>query len=85
MKIAKVIGIAATLTVIHSCVSISSSKNCEQSIVTTNCIDTNQIDPNGVCTMDYAPVCGCDEITYSNACVAEKNGVQVYVEGECCE
>jgi len=85
MKISQFTGIMLTLFIAQSCVSVSSSKTCEQSIVTTNCIDANQIDPNAVCTLEYAPVCGCDENTYSNACVAENNGVQVYVEGECCE
>jgi hypothetical protein len=47
------------------------------------CIDKSKIDPNGVCTMEYRPVCGCDDKTYSNACMAEKSGVTRWVEGEC--
>lgn len=35
------------------------------------------------CTMDYSPVCGCDDKTYSNACSAHSKGVSVASEGEC--
>ena len=38
-----------------------------------------------VCTMQYDPVCGCDDNTYSNACVAASNGVSVAYQGECQE
>jgi len=50
---------------------------------TTQCIDERQIDPSVSCTGLYAPVCGCDNVTYSNECVAQKSGVVFWTEGAC--
>jgi|TARA_B100000768_G_C11088155_1_gene293755 hypothetical protein len=36
-----------------------------------------------VCYEIYQPVCGCNNITYSNDCYAGASGVSSWTEGEC--
>lgn len=57
------------------------STACEQE--PTDCIDPAQIDPDAVCADIYAPVCGCDDVTYGNECEATAAGVTSWKKGEC--
>ena len=35
------------------------------------------------CSDFYEPVCGCDNVTYINSCIAGSNGITSHVSGEC--
>ena len=48
------------------------------------CVDDDLIDPDMACFEIWAPVCGCDGVTYSNSCYATYvGGVTSFEEGEC--
>ncbi len=51
----------------------------------SECIDSDLIDPVALadCTNNYIPVCGCNDVTYLNSCVAENSGITEYVLGAC--
>ena len=49
-----------------------------------DCVDPALIDSSFACTDEYEPVCGCNCITYDNACYAENfGGVLFWSEGPC--
>lgn len=55
-------------------------------VVVIDCVDSTLIDPNWLCPMIWMPVCGCNNVTYSNACEAMYyGGVISYTDGPCLE
>lgn len=59
------------------------SMACDDETVSTDCIDESLIDPNISCITLWEPVCGCDNMTYGNDCVAGGAGVTSWTQGEC--
>ena len=49
------------------------------------CIDEEKRNRNwfAPCTQEAKPVCGCDGVTYGNACEADRAGVTSYTDGPC--
>lgn len=45
--------------------------------------EQGNIDRSAICPTVYSPVCGCNDVTYSNSCKAEADGISNYVNGAC--
>lgn len=57
---------------------------CEKEDLADECIDPGLVHSEVLCTEIYDPVCGCDDNTYSNACVAKfHHGIKSYTKGPC--
>ena len=57
--------------------------SCNKEVIKDNtCIDESLI-KDGPCTKEYRPLCGCNNITYGNLCMASNAGVISFSEGEC--
>jgi hypothetical protein len=48
-----------------------------------SCIDFSEVIDDGICTREYMPVCGCNDMTYSNACEVQNAGVMNWEDGVC--
>lgn len=49
----------------------------------TNQKCVEKINPDCMCTLQYDPVCGCNNKTYGNACAAGCAGITTYTKGMC--
>ncbi len=54
---------------------------CKDEQSETNCIA--KPNPSCICTKEYSPVCGCNNVSYENKCAAECEGISEFTPGPC--
>lgn len=70
----------ATIVFLFACLFLNSCKKDD----TDSCSDQDLMDSSWSCPLVYDPVCGCDGLTYTNACIAKfKNGIRSFNQGAC--
>lgn len=63
--------------------SIPVSVGCDSLTSGSRCIDSTLINSISNCAMTYQPVCGCNQVSYANSCIAQNNGVSTWTAGVC--
>ena len=78
--------VCLTISVSTGTGSICTSTWCDTiTVIAYGCIDSCLINSNP-CPLVYAPVCGCDSVTYNNACEARNwHGVTSWTNGPCAQ
>ncbi|GJM33130.1 MAG: hypothetical protein DHS20C18_21310 [Saprospiraceae bacterium] len=63
------------------------NSNCYEPTLVLTSAGTELNEDNGeisiICPTNYQPVCGCNDVTYNNACEAEASGISFYTQGIC--
>ena len=71
------------IEVLKSKIHKATVTSCDLNYIGSITIDESLINEQAACYLIYAPVCGCNDVTYSNDCVAQNNGVLSFTEGAC--